>query len=111
MNIAPFSSMLPDDSREFEAFSLAHAMAHESIYDTMLTLGFVIRHYPFFDIEKYNRDWLLDHQSEHDALYTALGLVGMPDLASSDLKDDDQLKTWMELHEQVHQNLNLVLSL
>jgi len=111
VNITIFSDMEPEDTETFDAFVLAHGMSHEQIYDALLTNNIVVNHFPYFDATFWDKDWLLFHQQEHEAIYTAIGLTGMPDLASSDLKNDGELKTWMDVHRQVHENINLILNL
>ena len=111
MNIAPFQDMLADDVNAFREFALAHGMAHEQIYNTLLQSGVVIQHNPLFDATQWDTDWLLAHSAEHDVIYSAIGLTGLPDLVTVNLKNQDELETWMILHNQVHANINLILNL
>jgi hypothetical protein len=111
MNIAPFQDIRADDANSFADFSLAHAMAHEQIYNTLLASTVVIQHNDFFSATQWDKDWLLAHQQEHNAIYTAIGLTGLPDLSTVDLKNQDELEAWMEQHNQVHANINLTLNL
>ena len=111
MNISVFTDMDVEDAHAFEDFALAHAMSHEQYYAYFLTLGIVINHYPYIDAKQWDRDWLGFHQIEHQAIYDALGATGMPDLASSDLKDEGEFSTWMDLHRQVHEYINQALNL
>ena len=39
MNIAPFQDMPADDVEAFQDFQLSHNMAHQKIYDTLLSQG------------------------------------------------------------------------
>ena len=111
MNISQFTDMEVDDAHGFEDFSLSHAMSHEQYYAYFLTLGIVINHYPYVDAKQWDRDWLAFHQIEHQGIYDALGATGMPDLASSNLKDEGEFATWMDLHRQVHEYINQALNL
>ena len=52
-----------------------------------------------------------NHQFEHEAIYTLLGLVGMPDLSSSDLDDKQQWQDWQQTHQDVHTYINNVLGI
>ena len=110
-SIAVYSDLQADDTEAFAGFALAHGMSHEQILDAIALSGDAIPHYPYFEVTQWDQDWLQNHQSEHQAIYTVLGLTGLPDLASVDLKNDNELKTWMDLHQQVHYNINLALGL
>lgn len=111
MNIAPFQDMPADDVEAFQDFQLSHNMAHQKIYDTLLSQGKVIGRNPLADSNFWERDWLLSHQQEHSAIYVAINLTGLPDMASSNLKNQDELETWMEVHNQVHKNINTALGI
>ena len=111
MNISQFTDMDVNDAHAFEDFSLAHAMSHEQYYTYLLSQGIVINHYPYIDAKQWDRDWLGYHQIEHQGIYDALGATGMPDLATSNLKNEGEFATWMDLHRQVHEYINQVLNL
>jgi hypothetical protein len=110
-NITIFSDLFVKDKTQFSEFAMAHAMSHEAIYDTILQAGTTIPHFPYFDVVDWDKDWLQNHQQEHQAIYNYLGVTGLPDLASSDLTKDEELQTWMQLHADVHDYINQLLNL
>ena len=48
------------------------------------------------------KDWLLFHQSLHQAEYDALGFGEAPDLSEADFSDKSQFETWMQDHKMIH---------
>lgn len=110
MNLSPFIDTPFEDDEAWEAFELAHGMAHERIYAAMLQKGFMLNHYPLFDLERQS-DWKLIHYSEHQSLYRALKLTGLPDLATVNLDQKDEFEDFMLYHAQVHSVLNVALGI
>ena len=106
MNLSPFNDTAFDDDDAWEAFELAHGMAHEKIYDVLTKSGLVFNHYPLFDTARGQKDWMLLHQQEHQSIYTKLQLTGLPDLQTVDLDKQDEFEDWMLSHTRVHAIVN-----
>ena len=111
MNLAPWTDTPFDDEDAFDDFQLVHGLAHDKIAAVMYPLGFVYTTYPLYETPNYNIDWLLTHQEEHQSIFAQLGMTGLPDLASVDLKKDEEYQDWMLLHQQVHQQINSFLGI
>ena len=110
MNLNPFIDTPFEDPDAWEAFELAHGLAHERIYEAMLQAGKMLEHYPLFDLDRQS-DWKLIHYSEHQSLYRALNIQGLPDLATVNLDKKDEWEDWMLFHAQVHSVLNVKLGI
>lgn len=48
------------------------------------------------------KDWLLFHQSLHQAEYDALSFGEAPDLSEVDFSDRSQFEIWMQDHKLIH---------
>lgn len=67
--------------------------------------------YPLYDTPDYDRDWLLNHMQEHQSIFAKLGLTGLPDLATVDLKKEGEFVDWMFQHQLIHEQINSALSI
>lgn len=111
MNISPWTDTPFDEPDAFADFALSHGLAHDKIAAVMYGNGNTYVTYPLYDTVTYERDWLLDHQAEHESIYSLLGLSGLPDLATVDMKKPDEYSDWLLQHQQVHVVLNSVLGI
>ena len=111
MNLSPFSDMEFDDERAFEDFQLSHGLAHQKIAQVMFGNSNFYTTYPLFETPGQDRNWLLVHQAEHQSIFNLLGMTGLPDLATVDLKDEDQFDDWMQQHDDVHRRINAALGI
>lgn len=110
--LAPIFDVPFDSDPDWKAWMLDHAQQHDVIYNTMLQKGLGFIKFPLLDAREPNdKDWMENHQLEHDAIYTRLGLVGMPDLASSDLSKKDQWEVWQQSHQDTHTAINTKLGI
>lgn len=111
MNISPWTDTPFDDSDAFDDFALVHGMSHEKIAAVMFNAGSVYTTYPLLDTPDYDRNWLVTHQQEHQSIYNLLGLSGLPDLATVDLKKEDEFYDWLLAHQQIHTIINANLGI
>lgn len=111
MNIAPWVDTPFDDADAFGDFQMVHGLAHDDIASVMYQLNNVYTTYPLMDATTENKDWLLTHQQEHASIYALLGLTGLPDLATVDLRKDDEYTDWLNLHNQIHTVINATLGI
>lgn len=110
-SIAPWTDTPFDDVDAFADFALNHGLSHDKIASVMYGNGNTFITYPLYDTTTYEHDWLLDHQAEHESIYAQLGLTGLPDLATVDMKKQDEYQTWLLQHQQVHQLINATLGI
>ncbi len=111
MNLTPFSDNPFDDDDAFKDFGLAHGLAHDKIAAVMYDAGFFYEAYPLYDARANDRDWLLTHQQEHQSIFAQLGLNGLPDLATVDLRNEDEWEDWNDQHAQIHERINAFLGI
>lgn len=111
MNLSPFSDLPFDDEDAFADFQLAHGLAHDRIAAAMYALSKVYNTYPLMEEPSKDKDWLLTHQSEHESIFTLLGMTGLPDLTTVDLSKQDEFDDWMLLHRQIHERINATLGI
>ena len=89
----------------------ANALAHETIFNTLLSTGVVITHYPLWGPQGPDEDWLHTHGSEHQAIAGALALPLPVDIDEVDFKNESQAQAWFENHALAHQLINETLGL
>jgi len=111
MNLSPFQDTEFGDSEAFEAFQLAHGIAHEKIAQVMLNSVLIYNVYPLFDTPDYDRDWKLFHYTEHQSIFNLLHLTNLPDLATVDFNKQDEFEDWMSQHTFVHARINAALGI
>src|ERR1700741_1687447 len=111
MNLSPLSDVPFGDRDAFYDFMLAHGIAHKKIALVMFANDDQYDTYPLFDTPFEDTDWRLTHQSEHQSIYTLLGLQGLPDLARVDFDDQEQYEDWFLQHRLVHEIINAALGI
>ena len=89
----------PDSTQEFLDLN---ALDHETIYNTLLGLGFTVEHYPLWLDGKPSHDWLFLHDRMHQAECSVLGLPTPPDLVDVNFDDPGQADDWFNNHELLH---------
>lgn len=103
--------MPPDDDDAFADFSLIHALSHDRIAKAMYANANYYTTYPLYETPDHDHDWLLNHQAEHQSIFTLLGMTGLPDLATVDLTKPEEREDWLLLHMQIHQRINAALNI
>ncbi len=112
MNAILFADVPTDSQEGWQAFTLAHGMDHDTVYATMLKLDKVPEFYPMYEFPRENNDdYLMMHQTVHQSNASLLGIVDLPDLATIDFSDADQLADWLVAHQSVHLAENTALGL
>ena len=111
MNLSPFQDTPFGDEDAFEAFQLAHGLAHAKIAQTMFNTSKFYNVYPLFDTPDYDRDWKLFHYTEHQSIFNLLDMSDLPDLATVDFNKQDEYEDWMLQHTLVHARINIALGI
>lgn len=111
MNLSPFSDAPFDDADAFADFQLVHGLAHERIAEVMYENSLFYITYPLMDNPQQDTDWLLNHQSEHESIFSRLNMTGLPDLATVDLSKEDEYFDWQNLHREIHERINKTLGI
>lgn len=111
MNISPWTDIPFDDDDAFRDFQLVHGLSHDRIAAVMYGTSKFYQTYPLYDTPREDSGWKLDHQTEHQSIFTLLALTGLPDLATVDFDKQDEFENWMLLHQQVHQRINAALGI
>lgn len=88
----------------FVDFIFRNAIAHSQIW--VAVNGFSLPTYTAKMLHEYNGDaWLQDHNAEHLAIASSLGLPAPPDLSDVDFTDKADHDNWMQIHALVHQQI------
>lgn len=107
MDLSGFIDVPPGGEQAF--FDL-NAQAHETVFNTLLSAGFVIEHYPLW-VDEPDDAWLEQHYQEHVAWSVELGLPPPPNLRQLNMDDAQARASWLQTHYLHHlvvsQQLNL----
>ena len=113
MNIDDLSTVEYGDNEGFNRFLFENSQQHLLFRDVFAkTYNIVIPAYPLDNIDPQDVDtWLLDHQQEHQAFATYLGLDNPINLLDTDWRKEGDFYDWLNnhylLHEQIIQRLGL----
>lgn len=110
MKIDAFIDTPFDDKEAFNDFLFVNSLAHTAVAKNLEQSGSSIDSYPISTMDD-ETDWLQVHAQVHQQEFSALGLVGLPDLAEIDLHDEQQYLDWMAIHAAAHDTVNAVLGL
>lgn len=80
----------------------ANAIAHETIFVTLLGNGVTIQHYPMWTDEPTD-DWQQVHYHEHLSWSVELGVPLPPDISGIDFEDAAARQNWLYEHAQHHE--------
>lgn len=111
MNLTSLTDVDFKSEEAMREFLDANALAHETIFNTILATGVVMEHYPLWTMGGADQDWLLVHDSEHRAIANALSLGLPPDLAEVDFQDERAAQDWFNNHALQHDLINQTLGL
>lgn len=106
---------IPPGSAGWESFQFQHLSDHDDIItaiQTKLQIQMVVRPlYPLnLDDQQAVDNWLELHQQSHTDFDSILGIVGN-DLTSVDFKKPNEVKAWIWLNAQEHQNARQILGI
>lgn len=87
-----------------------NALAHETIFNTLLGAGTIISHYPLFTFGGDDEDWRLVHAQVHGAIAAALD-IGTVQLDDVDFKDPEQYEAWISDHASHHSQIAAALGI
>lgn len=113
MNALLFTDVDYESDDSWGGFELAHGLTHQTVYEALLYVSDMTTvpvYYPLYVFPRRgNNEYLLNHYYTHLANARVLGIVGLPDLSTVDLEDDQQRDDWMKLHADVHAAENAIL--
>lgn len=111
----PFLFDVPNDNRGWDTFQLQHHEDHLEIIGKIqkqFNVQLVIR--PLYPINMADKqavlNWLDLHQQTHNDMDAVLGVVGN-DLSSVDFDKPNEVKAWLWLNAQEHQNVRQKLGI
>lgn len=100
------------DHQTLPDFLMAHQMAHDSVYTTLLSQGTAAVHFPLGDLdEKQWDDWLYIHAAEHSSLSAITGIPVGFDIARMDPHNPEDVSSWLSNHTFLHQLYNQQLGI
>ena len=112
MDALLFSDIDFDSDEAWEAFTLQHGIAHQSVYQDIMAKNLVPIYTLMFDFPRDdNQDYLLDHWRVHQSNALLLGITLPYDLSTADLSDPGQFKDWNAQHSIIHLNENNALGI
>jgi len=109
-SILPYIDTPFDDEEAFESFALANGVAMQRIYDVMTSQDKLFTYYPLMDAND-DSNWLLLVDQTMRSIYNTLGLTDLPDLASVDLRKQDEFEDFMLNYAQAVQVVNTTLGI
>jgi len=111
MDVSVFGDFTYDNEEAWNDFVLVNGLQHK-LYNYMLQeLGVTLAGYDLIDLDdtKDSReDWLSNHYKAHETLAVVLHLAAPPDLLDIELNDDNQFSNWLQIHQQIHQQLDSI---
>lgn len=117
MNMGVLGLVQHNDKDALTVFLGEHAIAHTGINQAIVDLyGIDPLNYPLdVDVDGFlgatSSDWLLTHYRVHSNISAQLGLIGLPDLADVNLKNEQEFGDWMDAHNAEHDKINYTLGL
>lgn len=99
-----------NDGEERDIFASIHAMEHETIYNTILSQGNIINHFPLSDMTD-TKEWLENHAQEHVSIADFLNKDIAFDLTNVDFHNKDDTAVWMQAHADIHLQIDQTLGL
>lgn len=102
---------LTDVTKENAAvFFDENALAHETVFNTLLATGVVVQHYPMWT-DDAGADWQQVHYQEHLSWSVELGVALPPDLNIVDFDNAQARQSWVYEHALHHQLVAEVLGI
>jgi hypothetical protein len=112
VNLTPFTIMNKDDEDAWNQIVLANVAAHAAILKVSIDKGFTVVHFDYTNIHPQSKNWLLNHQIEHQTINDQLtGSGNMPDLTIADFTTQSGFESWHDLHRALHEFQNTLLNL
>lgn len=111
MNLAPFQDTPFDEPEMMNDFRLALQLNHDKIAQVMFASSQLYKTFPLIDSDEHTKDWQQNLQQELNSIYRLLGMTGLPDLSGSDLSQQDDFETFMQLLIFSEQRVNAVLGI
>lgn len=111
MGHAAFLINSPSTDEQWSVWSLHHRLSHDAIRDALrrkniFTAEYVLEPIPMRDFQ----NWLQRNSQTHIEQTGALGLQSH-DISDVDLEDENQKQSWIMVHWQEHQDMELALGL
>ena len=110
MNIIGFADVDFHNEESVKEFIDLNSMAHETIFDRILSKGKISEHVPLFT-DEISPDWLMTHAQAHKDESIAMGLAPTVGLDTLYLDSPEQVGDWISSHYLDHQYKALFLGL
>ena len=112
MNMSTLSIVEFGDKGSLGEFLFENGTQHLLFWQTLTDLGFSYAKFPITDANVDNLDdWLLAHQTEHQALAGYLGLDNPFNMLDVDFQKEEEFYDWIGLHLSIHQQIAASLGL
>ena len=113
MNIDDLASVEYGDEEGFQRFIFENAQQHQLFRDTLAqNFGISIPAFPLDNIDPADVDaWLLDHDQEHAAINSVIGLDNPVDLLDTDWRKEGDFYDWLNNHYLLHEQIIATLGL
>jgi hypothetical protein len=100
------------DKDSLGVFLFENGIQHQRFRDTFFSKGIKVPAYPLIDANVDNLDdWLLAHQTEHQALAGYLNLSNPFNMLDVNFQDESDFYDWIGTHLTIHQQIAETLGL
>jgi hypothetical protein len=100
------------DKDSLGVFLFENGRQHQVFRESFFDLNITVPAFPLIDADPDNLDdWLLAHQTEHQAFATLLGLDNPIDLLDVDWNDEEDFYEWLSGHLAIHQQIASTLGI
>lgn len=112
MDLDTLSMVEFGDKESLDKFLFENYIEHELFRQILGEQGIQIPAYPLadIDVDRFD-DWLLMHQSEHQAFANALGLSNPFNMLDADFRKEDDFYEWLAQHYSAHGQIIQALGL
>jgi hypothetical protein len=110
VNVAILADAPFEDENAFLEFLGGHELSHSGIAVKIASIGGFLTSRPLGQKPEDDRDWMLDHYQIHLEIGSQL-VLPVPDLMGYDLSVQDQYEEWMQIHGNLHSQINAKLGI
>ena len=112
MNMESLSIVQFGDKEGLKEFLFENGTQHLLFWETLTDLGQTYAKFPLVDANVDNLDdWLLAHQTEHQALAGYLNLSNPFNMLDVNFQDESDFYDWLGTHLTIHQQIADTLGL
>jgi hypothetical protein len=106
MNMSTLSIVKFGDVESLNDFLFENGNQHYLFQEKFMSQGISVPVFPIIDADTNNLDdWLLAHQTEHQAFASLLGLQNPFNMLDVDFNNETSFYDWLSTHLYIHQQI------